>query len=497
MKRLNNKGTTIIEIILCFALASLIIFSLYNIMDTISTNKRNEEAKFEIVNQKTLLTKNILSDIVQNGLQSISINGSKKDVSKTVTDTPAELYGSTATDCLTFNAITWQCSSHDYVDDASLKARSSDTIFKSSATSAMVITFSFKNGEQKELRILKQVNNHNLENITAKYGDKFYIAYGTPENVINTEQVGKTENKFTGVIETINFDSFKSQKIGPDKIYETQIGNININKSNQFLKLDLRFNDIDLKQRYGLYIVTPTTIDQAYVDELTDLPEEEEEETTLEIPDRIGGVDIKELLGPISWDQFDCTVTGNYCVLKSFRATADEDNPIAEIFEEIEDRNKLIFAFSFPYLDESDTYKNSGGDISPAIRITKKDGTTNLYQKNWSASTLVSPSNIQHELKLNKYEEVVTENDDGTTTTEVKMTSVAALTDNVTIDDHQFQLMVSKDLVNLKKSSWSIDQFNIYIYEYHQYDVIPGEEEDPDVDPEPPGEWDAITGTYK
>ena len=270
MKRLNNKGMSIIEIILCFALASLIIISLYNIIDSISTNKRTEETKFILSYQKTEFTKVIMADIIKNGLQSIVVNGNKKAVSKTVVDTPADLYKKNLRDnnCATFDAKQWLCKNggDGAYNDA---AQESPIIFKSSATSILVIAFNFKNGTQKELRILKQIGNYDLPTQpgggTTKIGDKFYVAYGEPQSIIPTEKRGQIASAYSSSgVEIMDFDSFGYAKEGKYKKYETRIGNINISMNANFLKLDLRFDHPELKQTYGMYFITPTTIDKAY-----------------------------------------------------------------------------------------------------------------------------------------------------------------------------------------------------------------------------------------
>ncbi len=271
MKRLNNKGMSIIEIILCFALASLIIISLYNIIDSISSNKRTEETKFILSYQKTEFTKVIMADIIKNGLQSIVVNGNKKPVTKTVVDTPVDLYkknlasATPSNNCAIFDAKQWLCKNGAYNDTA----QESPIMFKSSATSILVISFNFKNGMQKELRILKQIGNYDLPSQpgggTTKIGDKFYVAYGEPNNIIPTEYRGKNANPYAeSGVEIMDFDSFGYAKEGHYKKYETRIGNINISMNAKFLKLDLRFDHPELKQTYGMYFITPTTIDQAY-----------------------------------------------------------------------------------------------------------------------------------------------------------------------------------------------------------------------------------------
>lgn len=490
MKRLNNKGTTIVEIIMCFALASLIVVSLYNIIDTISTNKEIAETKFEITNQKSILTKTILNDIIQYGLHSIVINGSKKEIDKTVVDTPIDLYAANVGGkdyCKTFDATNWQCKSGTYDENAKKNAN----IFSSTATSAQVITFSFKNGKQKELRILKQVNDYNLKKqsgseyipYTATHGDKFYIEYGEPNSIIDGNLVGKNANQLkanTG--ERIDFDAFGYEKRGNDKLYLTGIGNIKIMLSNAFLVLDVRFNNVNLKQKYGLYLVTPRTIDKTYVDDLNeaDDPDSEESLTIADVDepdDAIDGHKVEDLT-TLTWEDFDCSGT-TYCVWRSYRLTEEEDHGSADEFENLNSANGIVVALSFPEKDDQDENGLSGNkykttkDYNPAIRIVKKDGSnitynSKTYSYNWPKNTEISSSNIRHEIVLDKYKEVDTFDSQGNITNiEYVLESKASTASSIYFKGiNEFQIWINKTLFNDYQTVWTADEFMISIYEH-------------------------------
>ena len=55
MKRLNNKGMTTIEVIICFVLVVLITISMYTTISSYSTKVRTEENKAVILNYKEVL----------------------------------------------------------------------------------------------------------------------------------------------------------------------------------------------------------------------------------------------------------------------------------------------------------------------------------------------------------------------------------------------------------------------------------------------------------
>lgn len=501
MKRLNNKGISIIEILLCFVLAALITVSLYNILDTISATRDTEEQKLEIQTQKSQLTKRILGDIVEYGLQSISINGSKKAVSKTVTDTPKDLYQA---DCNTFEAETWTCvpGNSSYNDSARVK----DNIFYSNATSVQVITFNFKNGITKELRILKQVNNYNIESAATHYGDKFFIGYGEPANIISTSSVGKTQNRFkSGTVDSIDFDSFGYELQNKDKIYQTKIGNINIDKSNDFLKLDIRFDNPDVKQKYGIYIITPTSIDQAYVNTLDDLEIEEnsEDEPEEEFPLQCHGFVLDEIVPyAISLDIFKDSFKkskqcdANYCYWSTDdivlsgedeeeepdpddlldpdpeEGTDEPEDPEVNVFDKLVPKTPLIIAISTEAAEhtEDNLFLNNIANMSNAISVVDySNNIINGINFSWEKGKRLHQTNIQHELVQDSYEYAVDEN--GEITSKKIIDNDPSWNKNLYIGTGKgasfkattkFRIRIDKRIVN--NMTWSEDNFYIQLY---------------------------------
>ena len=68
MTKLNNKGMTIIEILLCFVLVTVISGSIYSTVNAFSNQKEEETAKQKIYTYKNLLTREIEDDIIKKGL---------------------------------------------------------------------------------------------------------------------------------------------------------------------------------------------------------------------------------------------------------------------------------------------------------------------------------------------------------------------------------------------------------------------------------------------
>lgn len=73
MKKLNNKGLTIIEVVLCFVLVSIITVSMYSVISTFNEKRIQEKIKEEIFAYRNLLTKDIEDDFIKIGLSSATI----------------------------------------------------------------------------------------------------------------------------------------------------------------------------------------------------------------------------------------------------------------------------------------------------------------------------------------------------------------------------------------------------------------------------------------
>lgn len=79
MKKLNNKGMTIIEILLCFVLVVGITTSLFSSLNSYKDKQQLESNRNAIVTYKNLLTKDIQDDLIKKGLKSTTITSTSKD----------------------------------------------------------------------------------------------------------------------------------------------------------------------------------------------------------------------------------------------------------------------------------------------------------------------------------------------------------------------------------------------------------------------------------
>jgi len=74
MNKLNNRGITTIELILCFVLVFIMAFSMYGTVSSYNDKRVIEKDKNEILSYKYLLTKTIQDDFVNNELSHVSID---------------------------------------------------------------------------------------------------------------------------------------------------------------------------------------------------------------------------------------------------------------------------------------------------------------------------------------------------------------------------------------------------------------------------------------
>ena len=74
MKKLNNKGITIIEVIFCFVMISIITVSLYAIISSFNAKRIQEKVKEEIITYRNMLTKDMEDDFIKTGLTSATVS---------------------------------------------------------------------------------------------------------------------------------------------------------------------------------------------------------------------------------------------------------------------------------------------------------------------------------------------------------------------------------------------------------------------------------------
>lgn len=89
MKKLNNKGLTAIEVLVCFVIISIIVISMFNIINNYKNKRDLESYKLDITTYKNTVTKTIYDDIIKNdGVISATI----KQIEGTTIDNSTEAY---------------------------------------------------------------------------------------------------------------------------------------------------------------------------------------------------------------------------------------------------------------------------------------------------------------------------------------------------------------------------------------------------------------------
>lgn len=73
MKKLNNKGMTAVEVLVCFVMVVIITVSMYTMVSAYKNKQEIEAIKEKIVTYKNLLTKEINDDLIKNGIISADV----------------------------------------------------------------------------------------------------------------------------------------------------------------------------------------------------------------------------------------------------------------------------------------------------------------------------------------------------------------------------------------------------------------------------------------
>ena len=71
MRKLGNKGFTIVEVIVCFVLLMIIVTAMLKVAMSYRTTAQNKEVEEQLSMYKNLLTKDVNKDILEHGLESM------------------------------------------------------------------------------------------------------------------------------------------------------------------------------------------------------------------------------------------------------------------------------------------------------------------------------------------------------------------------------------------------------------------------------------------
>ena len=209
MKKLNNKGMTIIEVLVCFVLVAIITTSMYNSISNINDRRNIESMKEKIINVKNLITKDIEDDIVKKGLVYASnpqlLNGPYYVNAN-------GLFPGTPSGGCNNNSALGSCVPN--------------------GKNGKSIELSFKDGTRKRLIAVGD-----------RDGKNYIIAYGT---------VGESD---------YIYEQLPNVGRSSDGVLALQVGDVNMTNTDGILSIDIRFDHPQLSEKYGIRIVAIANMD--------------------------------------------------------------------------------------------------------------------------------------------------------------------------------------------------------------------------------------------
>lgn len=201
LKKLNNKGMTAVEVLVCFVLVVIISTSVYTTVSAYQNKQQIESFKEKIFTYKNLLTKEIYDDLIKDGLVAAKIQ--------------------------TFNR-------NDATGDAEA-----------------MIEMNMRNGDKKCLKIKSQ-----------KAYDYFWTE--TPDLPASEDKdddfmisYGDCKYNYDNLTDYPIPDLGESTNPNGKKIYDLRINNVDVTLDKSVLSIYVGFYHPDLGTRYGIDIVCP------------------------------------------------------------------------------------------------------------------------------------------------------------------------------------------------------------------------------------------------
>jgi len=266
MKKLNNKGVTIVEILVVFILVSVITISMYQTILTFKEKKDIEEMKEEILTYKNLVTQDIQSDLTKKGLvdAQVYVGGASELQSKGLlssTDINGKAYnceyqGDNNTNCAIYIAIlkfrdgsvkklqikqqlAKGIDEFDYNDEETL-ASEQDSGYEATG---------LEEGEGETGNVTDE--NTNLKGID----DSFEVLYGT---YIYTSDQEQREKYYMDRAEnyTPTYLGYSRNEYG-NKVLDLRLINVDLSVVSNTLTIYMGLYYPDLGDRYSIDIVAP------------------------------------------------------------------------------------------------------------------------------------------------------------------------------------------------------------------------------------------------
>lgn len=198
MIKLNNKGMTIIEILVCFVLVVSFSVGLFSTLNNYRTKMQMESNRSQIVKYKNLLTKEIQDDLIKKRLIAVDI---------------------------------------------------SDLDTSNKRKSKYVVDFKFLDGTSNKLIIVKELAAYSDEVISGSSAESDKI----PANLDIDDNFSITYNDTLYKLPNIGEYKNDNNKI----VYDFKINNVSINTNDGVLSLYIGFYHPDFGTRYAIDIVCP------------------------------------------------------------------------------------------------------------------------------------------------------------------------------------------------------------------------------------------------
>lgn len=119
IRKLNNKGMTAVEVLVCFVLVVIITVSMYTTVSAYKNKQQIESFKEKIVTYKNLLTKEINDDLIKDGLVSAKITEFSEDPATGNTYSVEMNLRNGEKKCLKVKSI----KAYDYLWDSSMESK--------------------------------------------------------------------------------------------------------------------------------------------------------------------------------------------------------------------------------------------------------------------------------------------------------------------------------------------------------------------------------------
>ena len=226
--KLNNKGMTIIEILVCFVIVSIIATSIYSLVSTFNNRKTEESYKQEIYKYKNLLTKEIYDDIIKKGLISVT----NPNGGTLLAGTPEQVLG--VSSCATYYPDTRSCTS------GTVSMQNNGT----RRPRVGLVQFRFNDNTIKILQVAIWKNVPSGDSY-GNFDENYYISYGTP-----TDQIRYP-------LPNLGVSKTPSNKT----LYDLTLSINKMTVANNVFHMDLRFYHPLLNEKYGINVTAPINMD--------------------------------------------------------------------------------------------------------------------------------------------------------------------------------------------------------------------------------------------